>query len=126
MAEEFFSASIARTANISSEQLRTAIKNEGVSLSDEKEWKLAKCILRFSEVVSKCLDDLLLHSLCDYVYELSCTFTEFYDKCYCFEKDRNTGAILKVNMGRILLCEATANIIAAAFHILGIKPVEKM
>ncbi|XP_052280910.1 sushi, von Willebrand factor type A, EGF and pentraxin domain-containing protein 1-like [Dreissena polymorpha] len=118
--------SIARTANISSEQLRTAIKKEGVSLSDEKEWKLAKCILRFSEVVSKCLDDLLLQSLCDYVYELSCTFTEFYDKCYCFEKDRNTGAILKVNMGRILFFEATANIIAAAFHILGITPVEKM
>lgn len=38
------------------------------------------------------MDDLLLHSLCDYVYELATTFTEFYDSCYCVEKDRQTGS----------------------------------
>lgn len=67
------------------------MNNGGVQLDHEKEWNLAKCILRFSEVILKCLDDLLLHSLCDYLYELCTTFTEFYDKCYCVEKDRNTG-----------------------------------
>ena len=36
------------------------------------------------------------------------------------------GAIVKVNMSRILLCEATANVIATCFHILGITPVQKM
>ncbi|XP_052795865.1 arginine--tRNA ligase, cytoplasmic-like [Mya arenaria] len=118
--------SIARAAKVTPEQLKMTIAKEGVSLEDEKELKLAKCILRLSEVILKCLDDLLLHSLCDYLYELSTTFTEFYDKCYCIEKDRDTGVIVKVNMSRILLCEATANVIAACFHILGITPVQKM
>lgn len=86
-----FFRSIARTAKVSPEQLQAAVNNGGVQLDHEKEWNLAKCILRFTEVILKCLDDLLLHSLCDYLYELCTAFTEFYDKCYCVEKDRNTG-----------------------------------
>lgn len=60
-------------------------------MDHEKEWKLGKCILRFPEILNKILDDLLLHTLCDYLYELATTFTEFYDSCYCVEKDRQTG-----------------------------------
>lgn len=37
-----------------------------------------------------------------------------------------SGAIVKVNMSRLLLCEATANVIATGFHVLGINPLEKM
>ena len=33
---------------------------------------------------------------------------------------------MKINMSRILLCEATANVINAAFHVLGITPVQRM
>lgn len=33
---------------------------------------------------------------------------------------------MKVNMSRLLLCEATANVIATGFHVLGINPLEKM
>ena len=83
--------SIARNANITAEQLKASVDTDGIVLDDEKECNLAKAILRFPEVILKCLDDLLLHSLCDYLYELATTFTEFYDKCYCIEKDRNTG-----------------------------------
>ncbi|KAL4230596.1 Arginine--tRNA ligase [Mactra antiquata] len=118
--------SIARTAKVTPEQLKSAIDKDGVVLDHEKEWNLAKCLLRYSEVILKCHDDLLLHSLCDYIYELSTAFTEFYDKCYCVEKDRTTGEIVKVNMGRILLCEATASVISSGFNILGITPVSKM
>merc|ERR1712203_91079 len=28
------------------------------------------------------------HSLCDFMYEVANTFTEFYEKCYCVEKDK--------------------------------------
>ncbi|CAG2208386.1 RARS [Mytilus edulis] len=34
--------------------------------------------------------------------------------------------IVNVNMNRLLLCEATANVIAAGFHLLGIEPLERM
>lgn len=71
--------------------LRKAAREEVLVLDHEKEWKLGKCILRFPEILQKILEDLLLHTLCDYLYELATTFTEFYDSCYCVEKDRQTG-----------------------------------
>ncbi|XP_034961060.2 arginine--tRNA ligase, cytoplasmic isoform X1 [Zootoca vivipara] len=118
--------SIARLANIGEDTLQKAAAQTEIILDHEKEWKLGKCILRFPEILQKILDDLLLHTLCDYLYELATTFTEFYDNCYCVEKDRQTGKIVKVNMWRMLLCEATAAVMAKGFDILGIKPVQKM
>ncbi|XP_041948543.1 arginine--tRNA ligase, cytoplasmic isoform X2 [Alosa sapidissima] len=118
--------SIARLANIDEAALRKAAETTEVLLDHEKEWKLGKCILRFPEILQKILDDLLLHTLCDYLYELATTFTEFYDSCYCVEKDRQTGEVVKVNMWRMLLCDATAAIMAKGFDILGITPVQRM
>uniref|UniRef100_A0A1A7Z4U5 Arginine--tRNA ligase, cytoplasmic n=1 Tax=Iconisemion striatum TaxID=60296 RepID=A0A1A7Z4U5_9TELE len=118
--------SIARLANIEESTLRRAAETTEIILDHEKEWKLGKCILRFPEILQKILDDLLLHTLCDYLYELATTFTEFYDSCYCVEKDRQTGEVLKINMWRMLLCEATATIMAKCFDILGINPVQRM
>uniref|UniRef100_A0A8C2ZGM7 Arginine--tRNA ligase, cytoplasmic n=1 Tax=Cyclopterus lumpus TaxID=8103 RepID=A0A8C2ZGM7_CYCLU len=118
--------SIARLANIGKATLRKAAETSEVLLDHEKEWKLGKCILRFPEILQKILDDLLLHTLSDYLYELATTFTEFYDNCYCVEKDRQTGEVVKVNMWRMLLCEATAAIMAKCFDILGINPVGRM
>lgn len=83
--------SIARLANIDEASLRKAAGSTEMVLDHEKEWKLGKCILRFPEILQKILEDLLLHTLCDYLYELATTFTEFYDNCYCVEKDRHTG-----------------------------------
>lgn len=83
--------SIARLANIEEAALKKAAETTEILLDHEKEWKLAKCILRFPEILQKIMDDLLLHTLCDYLYELATTFTEFYDNCYCVEKDRKTG-----------------------------------
>ena len=36
------------------------------------------------------------------------------------------GEVIKVNMGRLLLCEAAAKVMATGFHILGIQTVERM
>lgn len=122
--------SISRKANVSTEQLQCAAveykKNGGLLLDHAKELKLAKCILRFSEILQRVCDELTPHILCDYMYELSTTFTEFYDNCYCIEKDKSTGEILKVHMNRLLLCDATSSIMDAGFKILGIKPIQKM
>ncbi|KAK3524452.1 hypothetical protein QTP70_029320 [Hemibagrus guttatus] len=118
--------SIARLANIEEAALRKAAETCEILLEHEKEWKLGKCILRFPEILQKILDDLLLHTLCDYLYELATTFTEFYDSCYCVEKDRQTGEVVKVNMWRMLLCEASAAVMAKGFDILGLTPVQRM
>ena len=86
-----FSRSIARLASIDEEMLQKAARETKIILDHEKEWKLGRCILQFPEILQKILDDLFLHTLCDYIYELATTFTEFYDSCYCVEKDRQTG-----------------------------------
>ncbi|XP_043925490.1 arginine--tRNA ligase, cytoplasmic isoform X2 [Protopterus annectens] len=117
---------ISRLANIDEATLQKAATETTIALDHEKEWKLAKLILRFPEILQKILEDLLLHTLCDFLYELATTFTEFYDSCYCVEKDRQTGEVIKINMWRMLLCDATAAVMAQGFKILGLKPVQKM
>lgn len=36
------------------------------------------------------------------------------------------GEVVKVDMGRVILCEATASVMAKCFDILGIQPVQRM
>ncbi|KHJ49273.1 arginine--tRNA ligase [Trichuris suis] len=117
--------SIARNANVTREALRKVAEQGDVTLSHEKEWKLAKTILKFPDVLSVVLDTLLPNYICDYLFTLASVFTEFYDNCYCIEKNAE-GVILKVNNHRLILCEVTADVIAVGFNILGIRTIEKM
>ena len=118
--------SIARLANVTQEELLRAVETTPIDLSHAKELKLAKCIVRFPEVISRVLDELYPHLLCDYMYEVCTTFTEFYDNCYCVEKNRQTGEVISVNMSRLLLCEATAKVLEKSFFIVGLEPVSRM
>lgn len=118
--------SIQRTANVEREKLTELALSTPVHLGHPKELKLAKCLTRFPEVIVRLLDDLFLHLLCEYLYELATTLTEFYDTCYCVEKDRTTGEVMTVHYNRLLLLEATAQVMEKAFYILGIKPVSRM
>ena len=120
-----FDRSIQRTANVERKQLTEHALGAPVQLIHPKELKLAKCLVRFPGVILRLLDDLYLHLLCEYLYELATTLTEFYDACYCVEKDR-TGKIVSVDYNRLLLLEATAQVMEKAFYILGIDPVAKM
>ena len=92
---------------------------------EERELKLAKCINRYADVFTRVIDELLMHFLCDYMYQLATTFTEFYDRCYCVEKNQQTGEV-KINYRRMVLCEATANVLKKCFEILGIQPLDRM
>ncbi|XP_045451541.1 arginine--tRNA ligase, cytoplasmic [Melitaea cinxia] len=117
--------SIARTAKISNEKLLEEYEKSGFKLEHETEWKLGKVLLRFPEVILKVSSDLYLHSLCEYLYEISSAFTDFYDKCYCVEKDKS-GNIVKIFYERLMLCEVTAKVMERCLDILGIKTVSKM
>jgi len=119
--------SIVRTAKVTTEELDRLRREKGlrVSLGHEKELKLGKLLLRLPEVITRMTEDLFMHTLCEYMYEVANVFTEFYEKCYCVEKN-SAGEIVKVNHDRLLLCEATANVLAACFSILGLQPVQRM
>uniref|UniRef100_A0A1B6CD65 Probable arginine--tRNA ligase, cytoplasmic n=1 Tax=Clastoptera arizonana TaxID=38151 RepID=A0A1B6CD65_9HEMI len=118
--------SIARNANVNPEQLRQSIDQVHISLDHEKEWKLAKVLLKFPHELLKITGDLCPHHLCEYLYEIATTFSEFYDTCYCIEKDSATGEIKKIHFGRLMLCEATALVMKQCFNILGLKTVGRM
>lgn len=117
--------SIARTAQVSIDQLLAEAEKTGLKFYHESEWKLAKVLLRFPEIILKVSKDLYLHSLCEFLYEISSAFTEFYDKCYCVEKNKE-GKIVKIIYERLMLCEVTARIMEKCLDILGIKTVSKM
>lgn len=117
--------SIARMANVTQEELQKHAHDIPISLDHEKEWKLAKVLLKFPDVLLSISQDMYLHQLCEFCYEISCAFTEFYDKCYCVEKNQ-AGEIVKVNIGRLLLTEATAIVMEKCFALLGLKPVTRM
>lgn len=100
-------------------------KETTITLEHEKELKLAKVLIQFPDVIEKILKDLHLHFLCDFVYQIATTFTEFYDACYCIEKNKQ-GQVVSINASRVLLCEATAAVMKQCFDILGLNTLEKI
>lgn len=100
-------------------------KETPIILDHEKEWKLAKILTTFPDVIERILRDLHLHILCEFLYQVATTFTEFYDNCYCIEKNKQ-GEIVKINASRVLLCEATAAIMEQCFKILGLKTLHRI
>lgn len=102
------------------------VKNETpIVLDHEKELKLAKVLIQFPDVIEKILKDLNIHVMCEFLYQISTAFTEFYDVCYCIKKNKQ-GEILEINASRVLLCEATAAVMAQCFDILGINTLKKI
>lgn len=117
--------SIQRTSQIGRDELQNYIRINSVRLAHEKEWKLGKMLCRYPQIIVRSMDELVLHPLCEYLYELAGTLTEFYDACICIEKNKE-GGIASVDMNRLALLEAVARIFESGFHILGIKPVSRM
>ena len=118
--------SIIRTSKVSNEELKNYAKANKIVLDHPTELKLGKLLTRFPEILTKILDDLLMHSLCEYLYELACKLTDFYEACYCVEKDKATGEVIKVHMNRLLLLKATSLVFLQGFNILGLEPLDKM
>ncbi|CAH8560166.1 unnamed protein product [Dicrocoelium dendriticum] len=118
--------SIARNAGYSSDQLAELMKTEPLNLDHPSEWNLARALCRLPDILLRIQNDFLLHNLCDYLYELSCLFTSFYDACYCIERDRKTGALIRIHPSRLMLCETTAKVMKCGFDILGLNTVDRM
>lgn len=48
---------------------------------------MLQVLLQFHDCVERITKDLYMHRLCEYLYEVATTFSEFYDNCYCVERD---------------------------------------
>jgi len=84
---------------------------------------LAKYLLQLDEVISGVEQDLLPNRLCEYLYELSKKFNQFYD--------RNQGVrVLEaeetLRTSRLILCDLTARTLKLGLSLLGIPVLERM
>ncbi|KAF1761728.1 hypothetical protein GCK72_009984 [Caenorhabditis remanei] len=117
--------SIVRTSGVNDTQLSEYVSNTPVlPLNHPAELKLAKHLLKLSDCILLVLDSLMLHQVCDYVYQLATLFHDFYNECYVIEKKGDEPPV--VHFHRLALCEVTANVISTCFKILGIREVPKM
>ncbi|CAA6660972.1 unnamed protein product [Spirodela intermedia] len=107
--------SIIRKSNRDLEELK---KGGGISLSHADERILGLHLVRFAEVVEEACLNLLPNVLCEYLYNLSETFTRFYTSCQVIGSAEESS--------RLLLCEATAVVMRQCFELLGIEPVYKI
>lgn len=108
---------ISRKGAIDFEQLGADAK---IRLREETELVLAKHLLQLDEIIAEVGQDLFPNRLCQYLFELSQKFNQFYDRCPVLqaeEPDRTS---------RLALCDLTARTLKLGLSLLGIPVLERM
>ncbi|MFE1747136.1 arginine--tRNA ligase [Coleofasciculus sp. H7-2] len=108
---------ISRKGDIDFEKLGA---NAKTLLQEETELVLAKHLLQLSEIVSDVEQDLLPNRLCQYLFELSQKFNQFYDQCQVLKADEPQ------RTSRLVLCDLTARTLKLGLSLLGISVLERM
>jgi arginyl-tRNA synthetase len=108
---------ISRKGDIDFEQLGSDAK---ILLQEETELALAKHLLQLGEVLGEVEQDLLPNRLCQYLFELSQKFNQFYDKCPVLQADEPQ------RTSRLVLCDLTARTLKLGLSLLGIPVLERM
>lgn len=111
---------ISRKGGINFEQLGDDAK---VLLQHETELILAKHLLQLDEIISTVEQDLLPNRLCEYLFQLSQKFNQFYDR------DRGVQVLSAEEpqrTSRLVLCDLTAKTLKLGLSLLGITTLERM
>ncbi len=108
---------ISRRGQIDFEQLGADAK---ILLQEETELALAKHLLKLSEILGYVEEDLLPNRLCQYLFELSQKFNQFYDQCPILS------AAEPQRTSRLILCNLTAKTLKLGLSLLGIPVLERM
>jgi arginyl-tRNA synthetase len=107
---------IRRKGNIEVEQLA----GQTVTLQDEAEFTLAKHLLGFDEVLSAVETELMPNRLCQYLFELSQKFNQFYERCPILQSPEPQ------RTSRLILADLSARTIKQGLALLGIEVLERM
>ncbi len=108
---------ISRKGNIDFQNLGEDTK---IVLGEETELVLAKHLLQLSEAIVEVEKDLLPNRLCEYLYELSKKFNQFYDRCPVLQADEPQ------RTSRLILSDLTARTLKLGLSLLGIEVLERM
>lgn len=106
---------ISRKGNVDFSQLEADIH-----LTEESEFTLAKHILQLDEVLAEVAEDLLPNRLCQYLFELSQKYNQFYDRCSVLQAGEPQ------RTSRLILCDLTARTLKLGLFLLGIEVLERM
>ncbi|MEM8503811.1 MAG: arginine--tRNA ligase [Cyanobacteria bacterium P01_D01_bin.1] len=91
-----------------------------VKLTEESELTLAKHLLQLDEVLAQVEAELLPNRLCQYLFELSQKFNQFYDQCSVLQAEEPQ------RTSRLVLCDITARTLKLGLSLLGIEVLERM
>lgn len=108
---------ISRKGGIDFQQLGAEVP---IQLQEETELTLAKHLLLFDEVLSAVAADLLPNRLCQYLFELSQKFNQFYDRCPILQAEEPQ------RTSRLVLADLTARTLKQGLSLLGIAVLERM
>lgn len=109
--------SISRKGEIDFQKLEA---NAKILLQQETELVLGKHLLQLSEVLTDVERDLLPNRLCQYLYELSQKFNQFFEQCPVLWSEE------PVRTSRLVLCDLTARTLKLGLSLLGIGVLERM
>ena len=107
---------ISRKGEIDFEEL----SNCQLILSQETELALAKHLLSLSEILDEVAQELLPNRLCQYLFELSQKFNQFYDQCPVLQVEE------PLRTSRLVLCDLSARTLKLGLSLLGITVLERM
>ena len=94
--------------------------NLKILLHEETELVLAKHLLQLEEILAQVSQDLLPNRLCQYLFELSQKFNQFYDRCPVLQAEED------LRISRLVLCDLTARTLKLGLSLLGIQVLERM
>ena len=97
--------------------------NAKVLLQHETEVTLAKHLLQLDEAISTVEQDLLPNRLCEYLFQLSQKFNQFYDREHGVPV---LNAEEPLRTSRLVLCDLTARTLKLGLSLLGIGVLERM
>jgi arginyl-tRNA synthetase len=108
---------ISRKGQIDFEQLGADAK---ILLQEETELTLGKHLLQLNDILDYVEEDLLPNRLCQYLFELSQKFNQFYDRCPVLQAPEPQ------RTSRLAICELTARTLKLGLSLLGLFVVERM
>ncbi|MBW4552152.1 MAG: arginine--tRNA ligase [Aphanocapsa sp. GSE-SYN-MK-11-07L] len=91
-----------------------------ILLQEETELVLARHLLQLTDVLNLVTHDLLPNRLCQYLFELSQKFNQFYDRCPVLQAEPSQ------RQSRLALCQLTAHTLKLGLSLLGIQVLDRM
>jgi arginyl-tRNA synthetase len=92
-----------------------------IVISHDSELELARYLVRLPDVISEVERDLYPNRMCDFLFETTQKFSQFYENCSV-----NNAETPELKASRLSLCTATAGTIRLLLSLLGIQVVEKL